>query len=140
LIDAVEARFGELTLDLAADATNAIVDCHFGSGSPVATDALAADWRGFDWPGLWWLNPPFAKIAPWVEKCATSGRSIVALLPASVGSEWFASYVLDAADVYFLRPRVTFAGHSQPYPRDLMLAHYSTRRAPATVQSWRWKP
>lgn len=70
-------------------------------------DALAVDWQ--DMGGMrCWLNPPFGLCKAFAAKCAASSASIAVLMPASVGSAWFAEYVDGRADVIFLRPRITF--------------------------------
>jgi hypothetical protein len=148
-LDAVEARFGALTWDLAANASNHVTPGWFGPGS-VWPDALATPWWDID--GLLWLNPEYSNIAQWAEKCAKESRRIedapegslrnrrariAFLVPASVGSNWFARHVDGKALVLFLSPRLTFVGHTQSYPKDLILAVYGETPG---YECWRWKP
>lgn len=127
------AEFGEIVADLAASAENAVADLYFDE----ASDSLAQDWaplvRGLVDREWLWLNPPFARIAPWAAKCAASiqrkpggftGRGIAFLVPASVGSNWWASSVDRKADVIFTRPRQSFNGIG-PFPKDLSLCLYT---------------
>src|SRR4051812_41212663 len=60
-INAVEARFGAIGFDLAANADNRVVLDFFGPGSNYAEDALddAVNWGLSD---LQWLNPPYAYV------------------------------------------------------------------------------
>ena len=142
-LDAVERRFGVLTWDLAADETNHVTKDWSGPGSEVQVDSLAGAWWALP-PGFKWLNPPYGNIAPWAEKCANdahcnwhNGPSRIALLvPASVGSNWFANYVDGKALVLFLRPRLTFVGHTQSYPKDLILALYGEKPG---YECWDWR-
>jgi phage N-6-adenine-methyltransferase len=119
LICAVESRFGPITFDLAASAYNAKADKYCTEADDALTRVV--------WPsgGLLWLNPPFANIRPWARKCCDNRASckIAFLVPASVGSEWFAQYVFDKALVLFLSPRISFDG-MEPYPKDCILAMY----------------
>jgi hypothetical protein len=89
-LDAVKARFGikRFAWDLAATKDNAVngvggdkwIDGHyFGPDHPEPEfrDALACDWTKLR--GELWLNPPYANIAPWAERCAASAKPGVSL-------------------------------------------------------------
>lgn len=133
-VHAVEARFGAITVDLAASADNAKAPAWIDE----ERNSLLVDWHKFD--GLLWLNPPFAHIKPWARKCdveSALGARIALLVPASVGSEWFNDHVHGRALVLPLRPRLTFVGADDPYPKDLMLCVFGE---PAGFEPWRWKP
>ena len=133
---AVCQRFGQLGVDLAGDARNAqaplvVTEAH---------DSLTLDWADFDCTR--WLNPPFAHLAPWVERCAALRDNLhptLLLVPASVGSEWWAQYVDGVALALFCRPRLSFVGCDQPYPRDVALCVYG-RAFTAGYECWRWRP
>lgn len=132
---AVVARFGPLSWDLAASPSNAVCYHHFSE----ADDSLSRSW---ELQGNLWLNPPFARIEPWARKCREStgpARRILLLVPASVGSEWFARDVHGHALVLALRPRLTFVGCDACYPKDLMLSVYSTALSDRPAfDTWRW--
>lgn len=137
-LDAVETRFGKLDFDLAANDDNSVCGPFFyGPGSMYSDDALTTWWGGK--PVFHWLNPPYSKIEPWAKKCATDrhpeGR-IAFLIPAAVGTNYFATYIHDKALVLFLSPRLTFVGHAQSYPKDLILAVYGEKPG---YECWRWK-
>lgn len=126
--------------DLAATAANsvaAIQSQHYGPGSKLGEDSLVAEWPDH---GDLWLNPPFGDIEPWVKKCAEwrprAGRIFV-LLPAATGANWFLRHVWNRAHVVMLTPRVTFTGHSSPYPKDCVVAVFSAVRG--GMSAWRWK-
>lgn len=139
LIDYVEAQYGRITWDLAATAKNCkvrratrvigkrLVDDsrRFGPGARHE-DALKRNWARKK--GTLWLNPEFSNIAKWVKKAAetefTVETKLVMLIPASVGSNWWAEHVHQRALVEFIRPRVKFRGHKQGYPKDLALLIY----------------
>ena len=95
-IEAVEFRFGKITVDLAANKKNAVVPLWFGPGSQVEKDSLLADWSMLT--GTLWLNPPFGTIAPWAAKLARECKSrsgfTPLLVPAAVGSNWFQQHVV----------------------------------------------
>jgi len=133
---AVEGRFGRIDTDLAATRENAKALHFIGPDE----DSLAPLTR---WPvsGVSWLNPPFANIRPWAEKCAAAPRALAAarillLVPAAVGSNWYAKNVHDKAHVYFLNNRIQFVGAKFAYPKDCMLAVYG--EAPGFTV-WRWR-
>lgn len=138
-VRAAEARFGAFAWDLAAQTENAKAPRWLGP-SGIHEDAFAVDWLDLD--GLCWLNPPFGDIPRWAERAAMAGSlgaRIVMLVPASVGTLWFAESVHRQALVLALSPRVRFEGHAQPFPKDLLLAAYGPPCAP-TFDTWRWKP
>lgn len=140
-LSAVERAFGPMDFDLAATRENSVVggdgDSHFGPGSALANDSLLADWTQVD--GNLWLNPEFANISPWAKKCAETptgnDRTIFLFVPLS-SANWACEYVHGKAHVLALNPRITFVGHTQAYPKDMMLAVYGP---PAGFKAWRWK-
>lgn len=131
-IRAVEARFGPLFCDLAALPENSKCPTHIGPDQ----DSLSAPWPTPPSGRYNWLNPPFANIAPWVQRCAQQSARVLVLVPASVGSRWYGDYVEGKASVHFLAPRIAFTG--QPFPKDLMLLQYNCGWNSRPVQ-WRWK-
>lgn len=138
-LDAVEARFGELQFDLAATAENAVTTEYYDENINALSSDWAANLASFV-NCLAWLNPPFADIAPWAERCArfSSPRlRILLLVPASVGSNWFAEHVHKKAVVLGLSPRLTFVGMKDPYPKDLILCAFGF--GCSGFDLWRWK-
>jgi hypothetical protein len=159
LIRAIEKRWGPIMIDLAATAENAKAPRWI----TPEEDSLIQPWDeliGVD--GLGFLNPEFADIDPWAAKCNAHRQvSITLLVPASIGSEWFAEHCEANAKVIGLRPRIMFEGchvvypknhpragerKCQPscvgcatYPKDCMLNLWGPRfdREPK-FQTWRW--
>ncbi len=142
LIDAIVERFGPFTWDLAATAKNAKAPNWINS----KTNTFTQDWSLLE--GNLWLNPPFANIDPWAEKCRETIHlwqnnhigeipfAIFLLTPASVGSEWFRIHVWKNAAVIGLNPRLKFVGENNVYPKDCMISLYG--RQPG-FEVWRWK-
>lgn len=133
LIEAVERRFGKLVFDLAAEPENTKCERYFTEQQ----DSLVQDWTECG-EGLLWLNPPFGNIAPWAAKCRAEmirGCRIAFLVPASVGSNWFAVSVFGCASIQFLRGRLSFDGKN-PFPKDCMLAVYGEEFGCAV---WNWR-
>lgn len=143
-LQAVEERFGVIDWDLAATASNAVTGKYLGPGASRGEDSLAVDWAMLPGAvdGRLWINPPFGKIAKFAAKCAEQAPAIdgeiLMLVPASVGTNWFAGHVHGNALVLALRPRLTFVGHKDPYPKDLMLVVFGRWVVPA-FDLWRWK-
>ena len=138
---AVSAQLGPIAVDLAATRENAVAPIWIGP----ELDSLMAPWV-FDVPrgSVLWLNPPFGRIGPWVEKCravsdalALRGHVLAALLPASIGAAWYWEHVHPCAAVWALAPRLTFVGHQSPYPKDLVLALYGFGCS-SSLHLWRW--
>jgi hypothetical protein len=138
-----------LTWDVAATANNTVVapapGAESATGRFFSADGLSAfdaDWRGFDRRDLLFLNPPFGTIASeWAPLVARWTRALpwlrlLMLTPASVGSEWFQSFVHRRALVLALSPRLQFVGADDPYPKDCMLSVFGYGVAGFDV--WRW--
>lgn len=139
-IRAVEARFGRIEWDLAAHHENSKCgEFFYGPGSKHGVDSLVVSWAARHPTGTLWLNPEFANIEPWAEKCSNEAvrrQGLIAMLtPASVGSEWFAEHVHRKAFVLGIRPRLSFDGNA-PYPKDLMLAVFG--HGLSGFDTWRW--
>ena len=136
-------KIDDWAIDLAANKHNTVCDVFLSKQH----DALRSRWRWQDFVGAeqWaWLNPPFGRIEPWVQKtCETKGSlsnyaGIAVLLPASVGSNWWATYVDKQCLVLLLKGRLTFVGHTSPYPKDLVLLLYSLPVKPG-YEVWDWR-
>jgi phage N-6-adenine-methyltransferase len=145
LIDAIEQRFGPLAFDLAAHAKNTKCKGYYNS----RVDSLKQDWSLLK--GNLWLNPPFARIGPWAEKCKETvwywqhlnGEdtfalpfNIFLLTPAAIGSEWFRKHIYMHAGVIALNPRIQFVGEADPYIKDCMLSVFGMH---PSFEVWRWK-
>lgn len=140
-LSAVVNMFGDLDFDLAALETNRVYGLpYFGPDHPAeeCRDGLAATWP---YQGLAWCNPPFGNIQPWAETCARvstlTALHTLMLVPASVGANWYRDYVAPFADVYSIG-RLTFVGHSNPTPKDLILCHY-WRLGGQKFTHWAWR-
>lgn len=131
-LSAVERRFGKIDVDLACTRANCKGTYGYVHGEQ---DSLACDWAALD--GLCWLNPPYSNIAPWAHKSAVSGARILFLVPASIGANWFWDSVYPYAHVLSVG-RMTFDGHADPYPKDLILACYGYGTT-AKLERWDWR-
>jgi phage N-6-adenine-methyltransferase len=156
LIHAIEARWGKLTIDLAARADNAKAPEFI---SPEE-NSLTRNWAQRIGDGLGFLNPEFDDIAPWVDKCAGCWAPLISLTPASIGAEWFANNCEHKAKIVGLRPRIAFYGchvlikngtqkgeracdssclGCASYPKDCMLLLWGNRfQSEPAFQTWRW--
>lgn len=134
-LDAVKCRLGidAFTVDLAASASNTVAKQFYSERS----NALVQPWALGGWN---WLNPPFAKIDPWVQKAydeSRLGACTAMLLPAGVGANWWRDWVHRKARVLLLNGRITFVGHATCYPKDCVLLLYAPDIVPA-YESWTW--
>ena len=147
LIDAIKKEYEikQFRIDLAASKRNAQAQFFFSK----KTDAFKQDWvKAIGSNGSAWLNPPYTNIGKWTMRCAESaydletvGSRIFLLVPASVGSNWFAD-MYRVCHVVALNGRITFVGHKKPYPKDCILAifgelPYGLKHEHMSV--WRWK-
>lgn len=133
---AVRARLhiDAFTIDLAASRENTVAKKFYSE----RTNSLIQDWnRG----GFNWCNPPFGDIGPWVKKAVdetTRGASTAMLVPASVGSNWWRDFVHEKCRVLLLNGRLTFVGHTQPYPKDCALLLYAPDQI-IGYEVWTWE-
>jgi phage N-6-adenine-methyltransferase len=138
-LEAVHQRLGApLVWDLAATDANAVVPG--GRHFTEADDALIQPWHRH--PGWLWLNPPYARIAPWVQKAyeeSLLGARVVVLVPASTGANWWRDWVYRKAHILFLNGRLTFVGTTDPYPKDCALLVYEPCRFTCPGDAiWTW--
>lgn len=134
-LNAVRRRLGiqGFTVDLAATEENAVCDEYF-------TEAINALKQGWSFAGWCWLNPPFKRIDPWVQKAyqeSRRGGRIAMLVPAGVGANWWRDWVHGKAFVLLLNGRLTFVGETAPYPKDCVLLLYGPDIAPG-YDVWQW--
>lgn len=75
-----------------------------------------------EWKTSVFLNPPYGiSIGKWVRKAyeeAHKGSLVVCLLPARTDVKWWHDFVMQAAEVRFIKGRVKFVGgeSSAPFP------------------------
>ena len=130
--------------DLAASNENAVAEIFYSEED----DSLRREYK-WDFGGWSWLNPPFAKIAPWAAKAvieAENGAHIAMLVPASTGSMWWLRWVQPYAYVSFLQGRLAFGGtpinpktgKHDPYPKDCALVLYTPWQF-AGNEIWLWR-
>jgi phage N-6-adenine-methyltransferase len=120
----LERQFGRFDLDACCRIESAKV----GRFYTYEDDGLAKEWHG-----RVWLNPPYSKPAPWIQKAldeTSVGRAslVVALLPVRTDTRWFHELVKGRAELQFIRGRVKWIGWRGtpiPNPKDpSMLAIY----------------
>ena len=137
-LNAVRRLLGivEFDFDLAASDKNAVCPQYYTEKD----DSLIQPWKvGNGWN---WLNPPFAHMYPWVGKSAHAVNleqaKTAVLVPAGVGSKWWAECVDGIAYVHLLKGRLTFVGETTPYPKDCALLLYAPHvRGGYNVWDWR---
>lgn len=65
------------------------------------------------WEGVCWLNPPYSKILPWIQKAdisAQAGATVACLLPLRPDAQWWQQYVRHYAEAVLLDDRLRFGG------------------------------
>ena len=139
---ACERKFGvTIGFDLACSGP---IDCVAPQGFAYPeTDALAVAWPETGPTDCAFCNPPYAKASSFARVASESPHCrTLMLVPASVGTAWFAEYVHGRALVCFLRPRLTFLQpDGTPMPqginRDLMLLGYGWAPGVYVCEDWR---
>lgn len=112
------------TLDVCALPCNAKCSKYFTPND----DGLMQSWSNH----IVWCNPPYGyAIRHWVKKAydeSMNHTKIVMLLPARTDTMWFHDYILDKAEITFIRGRLTFGDASYPAPFPSMLVFYNLSR------------
>ena len=146
IIEAVKRRLliDEFLFDFAADADNAKAAMFWGEAEDSLSKS-ADEWavRCRSGHGFGWLNPPFARIGPWARRCMETkrlGGSVVLLVPAAIGANWYRDYVDGHASVLALNGRIAFMPDRPQwlYPKDCILCLYSPSIAPGFAV-WTWR-
>ena len=78
-------------------------------------DGLVESWKGY---GNVFVNPPFKYAKKWLKKCYEEnkkGVTVVALLPSKTETGWWHDYALKASEIRFIKGRMTFEGHDNPF-------------------------
>lgn len=69
------------------------------------------------WDGVVWCNPPYGRhIGVWVHKAyleTGNGVTTVMLLPARTDTKWFHSFILNNAEVRFIKGRLKFGNEKK---------------------------
>lgn len=76
-------------------------------------DALSLSWEG----ETVFCNPPYGReIKKWVKKCYEEGQrtTVVLLIPSRTDTSYFHDYLLDKAEIRFLRGRLKFELEGKP--------------------------
>lgn len=83
---------------------------------------------------------PQLGIAKWMEKCkieSQRGAKIITLTLSSLGSKWYKEHVKGNANVWILEGRMTFEGHTDVYPKELLLCEWGANMN--SLGFWDWK-
>lgn len=84
--------------------------CSPNEGSVVPAKqvySLPFDGLSAPWFGLVWMNPPFSKPSPWVDRWLDHGNGI-ALLPLSGNARWWHKMWASEAKIIMLQPNTPF--------------------------------
>jgi len=142
-LTAVKTRFGidAFQWDFAADQTNTVSPYGYWNAHDNSLSKPSAEWIRKIQGGWGWLNPPYADIGPWAERCLMAGARggrICFLVPAGIGSNWYRDFVDGHAHVLALNGRLSFDGKA-PYPKDCILAVYGLG-VRGGFEVWDWEP
>jgi len=79
-----------------------------------------------EWGLRTFVNPPYSKPRPWIEKAieeSEKGKLIVMLLRGDTSTKWFHDLVLGKAEIRFLKGRIRF-NDLKPAPFPSIVAIY----------------
>ena len=129
LFDQLDAEF-HFTLDAASSATNHKCQKYY----TAEDSAFDHEWGG---GGTVLCKPPNGKAnAEWVRKCSAEASRkdtlVVMLLPARTDTRWFQQFILNRAEVRFLKGRLRFEtngipGGPAPFPSMIVVMRTGER-------------
>lgn len=114
LFDNLNAEF-HFTVDVCATKDNAKCEKFF----TPEMDGLKQEWTG-----VCWCNPPYGRgIGKWMKKASEASAIVVCLVPVRTDTKWFHDWVLNRAEIRFIRGRLHFNGskNSAPFPSMLVI-------------------
>lgn len=123
----IDAEF-HFTLDPCATEENHKTETYF----TIKDNGLSKSWGGYSV----FCNPPYSTINEWVRKAYEESFNpdtcVVLLIPARTDTKWFHDYILNRAEVRFIRGRLRFgeSKNSAPFPSMLVIfrsARYKVR-------------
>ena len=110
--DKLNEEFG-FTLDVCAEDDTAKCEKYYTKKD----DAFTKEWKG-----VCWMNPPYGRaIGVWLKKAYETSQNestVVCLIPSRTDTKWWHDYVMQAAEIRFVKGRLKFDGHknSAPFP------------------------
>ena len=135
LFDKLNEEF-HFTLDPCSTLENKKCDNFF----TIEQDGLSQDWTGYNV----FINPPYGReIGKWVKKCydeSKKGTLCVMLIPARTDTIWFHNYILDKAEIRFLKGRLKFINRLLPSYREDGNFKASSAPFPSMIVVYQNKP
>lgn len=118
LFSLLDSEF-HFTLDVCADSDNALTEDYFS----ISNSCLDHEWFG-----RVFMNPPYSRnVGRFVKKAFLEiphCEVIVMLLPVRTDTSWFHDYILNKAEIRFIRGRLRFSDSSSFAPFPSMIAIY----------------
>lgn len=116
--DSLDSEFG-FNLDPCATADNHKCETFF-----TQTDnGLSKNWGGY----RVFCNPPYSNIKDWVRKAYYEGHKdntiVVLLIPARTDTKYFHDYIMNRAEIRFIKGRLKFGDskNSAPFPSMIVI-------------------
>lgn len=86
-------------------------------------NGLAQDWEH----QIVFCNPPYSRIAEWTEKCYREGckdkTTVVMLIPSRTDTRYFHNFILNRAEIRFVKGRLKFGDSTgnAPFPSMIVI-------------------
>ena len=116
-----EALNREFSFDLDVCATHENHKCP--NYYTAEENGLAQSWAGH----VVFCNPPYSQAAQWIEKAYQEGHqdntTVVLLIPARTDTRYFHNFILNRAEIRFIKGRLKFGGckNAAPFPSMLVI-------------------
>jgi site-specific DNA-methyltransferase (adenine-specific) len=135
IFEPLNKEFGFI-LDVCATAENAKCMVWYDR----KTDAMGQPWPLW---GALWMNPPYGReIHVWVNHAyvhGENGGTIVCLFPSRTDTKWWHDYVMEAAEVRFIKGRIKFVGAPAPAPFPSVIVVFRAHEGETRFSSWDYR-
>ena len=119
IVHRLEDEFGKFNLDPCCRDETAKADIYY---------TKKHNGLSMPWSGRVFMNPPYSRPGPWLEKAIQATTSmqeaatlVVALLPVRTDTRWFHQFVWGKAEIRFIKGRIKWLGWQGtpiPNPKD----------------------
>lgn len=130
LFDELDAEF-HFDLDPCSTDENCKCENHY----TMADNGLEQNWGGCKV----FCNPPYSDIARWTEKCYREGTKdntvVVLLIPARTDTRYFHNFIMNRAEIRFVKGRLKFGDsiNSAPFPSMIVIFRGAVTKGASNV-------
>ena len=114
IFDTLDKEFN-FTVDLCASDTNHKCDKYYTKENSGLNANIDNE--------IVFCNPPYKELYKWVKKCSETKKIAVMLIPARTDTKAFHEFILNKAEIRFIKGRIKFKGakNAAPFPSMIVI-------------------